>query len=308
MAIQADYPQPAHPERVGIPRYQDVAQYNRSLTALNTLLKFKLEDATKYMREWRLRRNKKLSIFDKMLHGSKWKAADNSDVEVISALMMRFNQNHITGAHYLIDFGWYDGDETFYYTMSALLRTFDTLILPPLKTLHTSTTKILPAAAQATLVRTIRTTLQGISDAYTELYARLRPAWRPRDPSTLPAPFCPLAVAIQRDISHPVELVAPKGFEYGSTHWECTLCQAIVKRCENHEGVKDWRRVPFIGHLRAASKGEKVKHACPGCLEVFEDWPELDRHVFTVEWADWVCGAPPAVLERYIIGTLGVKC
>ncbi len=323
MATQADYPQPAHPERVGIPRYQDVAEYNRSLMALNTLLKFKLEDATNYMRAWRLRRNKKLSIIDKLLHGSKWKAIDKSDVEVLHALGMRYNKNAVDASHYLGKHGWYTGDgtppslstppslltppETFYYTMSALLRTFDVSILPPLKTLSTSTTKILPASARATLVRTITTTLQSISDAYTALYARLRPAWRPADPSTLPSPFCPLALAMQQNTSGPVQLVAPKDIEFATSHWECPQCLGVTKRCEDREGVKDWRRVPFIGHLRAGRKGEEVKHACPGCLEVFEDWKGLDSHVFTVKWADWTCGAPPMVLERYIIGTLGVK-
>lgn len=192
--------------------------------------------------------------------------------------------------------------------MSALLRTFDVSILPPLKTLSTSTTKILPAGARATLVRTITTTLQSISDAYTALYARLRPKWRPADPATLPAPFCPLAVALQRNTSHPVNLVAPKDVKFANNHWECTQCFAVVKRCDDTSGVKDARRVPFIGHLRAEKRGEKVKHACPGCLRVFEDWAGLDRHVFTVKWEDWTCGTPPMVLERYVIGTLGVKC
>lgn len=112
MANQADYPQPAHPERVGIPRYQDVAEYNRSLSALNTLLKFKLEDATKYMRDWRLRRNKKLSIVDKIFHGSKWKAVDKSDIEVIHALATRYNKNAVDASFYLGKHGWYDGDGT----------------------------------------------------------------------------------------------------------------------------------------------------------------------------------------------------
>jgi hypothetical protein len=147
--------------------------------------------------------------------------------------------------------------------------------------------------------------LQAISDAYTAFYARLRPSWRPPNPADLPSPFCPLALAIQRNIRHPVSLVQPQDIEF-SDCWECTECSAVTKKCHNTDGVKDATRVPFMGHLKAQTRNEKVKHACPGCLKVFEDWSRLDTHVFSMEWEGWVCGPPPATLRPYPIGAVGV--
>ncbi len=110
MATLADYPQPEHPERVGIPRYQDVHEDRRSLRALNRQLELDLADAEKFLRDWRKTRDKKLSMGDKIFRRSKWKALNVEEVEVLHALGTRYNRNHLTGDHYLSRFGWDDGD------------------------------------------------------------------------------------------------------------------------------------------------------------------------------------------------------
>ena len=110
MATLADYPQPAHPERVGLPRYQDLQQYQRSLSALDQRLKSGVQDAREALHNWRLARNKKLSTVDKLFHGSKWKKHWNDESEVMLALATPYNRNWVTGAHYLAKFGWFDGD------------------------------------------------------------------------------------------------------------------------------------------------------------------------------------------------------
>ncbi len=110
MATLADYPQPAHPERVGLPRYQDLQEYHRSLRGLDVRLEHGIEDARNALHNWRLARNKKLSIVDKIFHGSKWKKHWNDESEVIRALITRYNKNAVTGSYYLLRFGWSDGD------------------------------------------------------------------------------------------------------------------------------------------------------------------------------------------------------
>ena len=196
--------------------------------------------------------------------------------------------------------------ETYYYDVSIQLRRLSQEVVEPLRILRQSGAKEIPPEEIARLIRATREVLQGVSDAYTAFYARLRPSWKPPNPATLPAPFCPLAVAIQHDISHPVQHVQPKQPEF-SDCWECTQCSAVTRKCDPDESMaKDWRRVPFAGHLQAQSRNEKVKHACPGCLEVFEDWKQLDSHVFMINWCNWTCGVPPLTLPRYVIGTIVV--
>ncbi len=110
MATLADYPQPAHPERVGLPRYQDLQQYHRSLSGLDWRLQRGIKDAREALHSWRLARNKKLGIADKLFRGSKWKKHWNDETQVMVALTTRYNKNWVTGAYYLQEFGWSNGD------------------------------------------------------------------------------------------------------------------------------------------------------------------------------------------------------
>jgi hypothetical protein len=110
MATLADYPQPAHPERVGVPRYQDLDSHQRSLRAMDAALELDLKDAKRFVFDWREARNKKLSFGDKMFHRSKWKELHVREGEILGALGTRFNKNKVTGCHYLVSFGWFEGD------------------------------------------------------------------------------------------------------------------------------------------------------------------------------------------------------
>ena len=195
--------------------------------------------------------------------------------------------------------------ETFYYDVAPQLRRLDEEILAPIRRVQASGAKEIPPEERERLIQTSREILQAISDAYTAWYARLRPAWRARTAAELPSYFCPLAIAIQHNINHPVQLTKPRDMAF-SDHWECPECSALTKKCYETGTAKDPARVPFVGHLKATVRNEVVKHACAGCLKVFDDWKGLDSHVFMVDWEGWVCGPPPAVLRRYLIGTLAI--
>jgi hypothetical protein len=190
---------------------------------------------------------------------------------------------------------WQDA-EISYYALASQRRIFDELIVTPLKHIRETNANEMGADEINRIITAGNGVHQSIINAFAELYIRSRPLWKPRSPEDLPAPFCPLALAIQKDTSFPVRPITPPknaNFSY-IIHWICPQCSGVVEKATGISGIKDPLRAPFVGHLQAAKSNEKVKYACPTCYKLFENFRSFNSHLFKQKWGEiqW-CGAPP---------------
>lgn len=191
-----------------------------------------------------------------------------------------------------------------YCALGKQRQVLDSAILTPLSQLRDSKENEISTELVSNMVAAVHDIHRATNDALADFYRRVRPLWEPRKQSSLPAPFCPVALAVQLGQPVPESQKDCTSTIYGLKYWICQVCSGATKALYQ-DAAPDPLKAAFVAHLQAKCPSEKVKHACPDCYEVFDTVSDFDSHLFDQKWENWWCGDPPPLelmvneLEEY---------